>query len=204
MIRWAVFFSNMTINLKNNSLKKFIPIVIVVITAAIAIILIVQLLGKVRNNTNTNVGTSKVSVQGAKSTVDINQEFSFTIKDNAAKKITDLKFNLETAELRDEIIVKGSRANAIEGRTFLIVNIKITSAYTKALQINTQDYFRLTVNGKEDDLLAADIHNDPLVIQPTSTKFARIGFAINDTDKNISLLVGEIGGEKTKIDLNLQ
>ncbi len=191
--------------MKKITSKKYLPALIVIAFALIAVVGGVRLLSKIKQNrSNSQTSGEKISVQDAKATASVNREFSFPIKDSSNKKITDLKFIIESAELRDEIIVKGSRATAVKGRTFLILNLKITNNFNKALQINTQDYFRLTVNNSNDDLLAPDIHNDPLIIQPTSTKFTRVGFAINDSDKNIVLQVGEIDGEKTKIELNLQ
>jgi hypothetical protein len=107
------------------------------------------------------------------------------------------------AELRDEIIVKGKQATAIKGRTFLIVNLKITNDFDKTITINTRDYVRLTVN-KNSEKLAPDIHNDPVEIQADSTKYTRVGFPIDDTDKDLTLTVGEINGPKQTIKLNLK
>ena len=144
----------------------------------------------------------RVSVAGPKATAQLNKEFTFPLKDSKDKKITEVKFIVESAELRDEIIVKGQRATAVEGRTFMILNLKMTSSYTKGLQVNSKDYFRLTMNDNFADMLAPDIHNDPVVIEPTSTKFTRVGWALNDSDKKLILHVGEVGGEKTKIEIN--
>jgi hypothetical protein len=171
------------------------------ITAGLTVYGVSKLLTRIRSNSNSS---TRVAVAGAKATSNINKDFAFPLKDSKGKKVTDIKFVIESAELRDEIIVKGKRATAIQGRTFLIVTVKITNDYTKALEINSKDYFRLTANGNDKDLLAPEIHNDPVVVQPTSTKYTRIGWPINDTDKNLTISVGEIEGEKTKVELNLQ
>ena len=157
-----------------------------------------------RNSADSTDSSNRVSIGGAKATTDLNREFTFAINDSKGKKLTDLKMFLENADLRDEIIVQGKRATAIQGRTFLILTIKITNDYTRGLEVNSKDYFRLIVNGKDSDLLAPDIHNDPVVVQPTSTKYTRIGWPIYDSDKSLVLSVGEIEGEKTKVELNLQ
>ncbi|MBI2587609.1 hypothetical protein HYW29_02275, partial [Candidatus Amesbacteria bacterium] len=185
----------------------YLPLSLVIISAAVIVILVGKLLTRLpRSSSPPSVASSdsRVSILGAKAFTNLNQDFSFPLKDSSGKKLTDVKFFLESVELRDEIIVKGKRATAVQGRTFLIINLKITSSYPRTLNVNTQDYFRLTLNGQTEEMLAPDIHNDPVAIQPISTKYTRLGFPINDTDKNLALLVGEVAGEKTKVELNLQ
>lgn len=138
----------------------------------------------------------------AKATRQINQEFSFPLKNEKGEVISSIKYAIENAELRNQIIVKGQRATSVKGRTFLIVNIKIVNDFEKAIEINTKDYVRLSVGGNDKELLAPDIHNDPVTIQAISTKYSRIGFPINDIDKNLKLKVGEINGAKQTIDIN--
>jgi hypothetical protein len=185
---------------KQINFKKLLPALFVVGAAGLTIFVISRLLAKV---SSTSSDVTRVSVAGAKATNQLNRDFLFPLKDAKGTTVTEMKFTLENAELRDEIIVKGKRAVAIEGRTFLILTFKITSDYTKSLEINTKNYFRLTKNGNETDLLAADIHNDPVIVQPTSTKYTRIGWPIDDSDQDLVMLVGEIEGEKTKVELGL-
>jgi hypothetical protein len=131
----------------------------------------------------------------------IEKDFSFPLKDGAGKEVSKVKYKILNAELRDEVIVNGKRATAIKGRMFLIINLKITNDYTKTIQVNTRDYVRMSVN-KNGENLAPEIHNDPVEIQASSTKYTRIGFPINDTDKDLTLSVGEIEGKKDTIKLN--
>lgn len=146
---------------------------------------------------------SRVEVQKPKSSQLLNKSFAFPLKDNSGKEVSKIQYQLLNAELRDEIIVKGKRATAIKGRTFLIINLKITNTFDRTIQINTRDYIRLGVNNNNEKL-APEIHNDPVEIQADSTKYTRIGFPINDTDKNLTLFVGEIKGNKETIKLNLK
>ena len=145
---------------------------------------------------------SRIEVKGAKKTFEINQESVFPLKNDQGKQVSNINFNVERAELRDEIIIAGKKASSVKGRTFLIINLKIVNDFKQPIEIKTGNYVRLSVNGNEIEWLAPDIHNDPVEIQPISTKYTRIGFPVNDTDTNLKLQVGEIDGEKKVIELN--
>lgn len=146
-------------------------------------------------------GDPRVSLLPPRKTLLLNQEIFFPIRDQKGKEVSQIKYILESAELRDEIVVKGQKATALKGRTFLILNIKINNELGKKIEVTTRDYVRLSVNNNEAEWVAPDIHNDPVEIQAISTKFSRIGFPINDSDYNLKLRVGEINGEKTTFDL---
>ena len=169
--------------------------------ALLAILLIIAGGRKLFSSASGN--TSKVEVMGAKASQEINREFSFPLKNDKGEEVNKIKYVIETADLRDEIIVKGQRATAVKGRTFLIIGLKITNEHNQAIQINSRDYIRLILNGNEGELLAPDIHNDPVEVQAISTKLTRVGFPINDSDRALVLLVGEINADKQKIPLEL-
>lgn len=149
------------------------------------------------------VSTQKAQIPAPRAKQTLNREFAFSLKDDKGKEISKVKYIVESAELDDEIIVKGQRATAVKGRTFLIINLKLKNDYTKGIQINTRDYIRLTVNDSQEQL-APDIHNDPVQVQAISTKYTRVGFPINENSKNLTLHVGEIEGTKNTIKLNLR
>lgn len=178
-------------------LKKFAPIILLLF------LVIMVVIWQVSRATNAGRNQdNRVQVSNAKATAQVNKEFLFPVKNSKGAEVTKMKYFVESAELRDEIIVKGQKATAVQGRLFLILTIKITNDYTKSLEINAKDYIRLSMNGKDGELLAADIHNDPVLVQPVSTKYTRIGFPINDTDKQLVLNVGELEGKKEKVELN--
>ena len=134
----------------------------------------------------------------------MNKEYVFPLRNEDEEKIAEIKYFLEKVELRDEIIVKGQRATAVKGRTFLIFTLKITNEYKSDIEIDSRDYVRLSVNGNADEWLAPEIHNDPGEVQAISTKFVRLGFPINDSDSNLVLRVGEIDEEKQEFPLDIK
>lgn len=146
----------------------------------------------------------RLDVLGAKATTDINKDFEFPLRASDGEEVSKIKFTIETAELVDEIIVQGKKHSAVKGRTFLVLMLKIVNDYDQAIEIDTRDYVRLIVNDNENERLAADIHNDPVLIQAISTKRTRLGFFINDDDKDFSLFVGEISGDKEKLPIGFE
>lgn len=145
--------------------------------------------------------TPKLQLKPAKVTITLNKEFTFPVRDDKGQEVAKIKYVIDGVEKRDEILVKGQRATAIAGRTFLIINLKITNDGNQKIQINTRDYMRLSINGSSE-LLAPDIHNDPVEVQAISTKYTRVGFPIMDSNKSLRLQIGEIKQDKTTIDLN--
>lgn len=132
----------------------------------------------------------------------IDQELSFPLRNEKGDKVSEFKYIVQNAELTREIIVKGQKNTLVKGRAFLVLNLKINNDGKQKIQVNTRDYLRITVNGNEAELLAPDIHNDPVEVQPISTKFTRVGYVIDDTAQNIKLQIGEIDGVKKTVDLN--
>lgn len=133
----------------------------------------------------------------------LNKNFEFPLLDTSGKQVSKISYFVESANLQDAFIYQGKLAKAVKGRTFLIFNLKITNPYSKSIEINARDYIRVKLNGKSEQL-ASEIHNDPVEIQANSTKYTRIGLPINDSDKNIVLVVGELAGRKETVNLNLQ
>lgn len=133
----------------------------------------------------------------------LNKEFMFPLKGQDGQEVSKFKYAVQNAELRDMILIKGEKATAVAGRAFLILDLKITNDFDQAIQINAKDYVRLQVNNSPEKL-APDIHNDPVDVQAISTKYTRLAFPINENDKDLTLLIGEISGPKETIKLNLK
>lgn len=134
-------------------------------------------------------------------TLTLNKELAFPLKNEKGDSVGQFKYIVENAELRKEIIVKGQRATSVKGRIFLVINLKINNDTNNKLALNTRDYIRLMVNDNDKELLAPDVHNDPVEIQAISTKYTRVAFPINETDNNLKLRLGEISGDKQTVDL---
>lgn len=171
--------------------KKLILIVVVAAVSLVAIFTLKNILAN-RGNQTTD---SRVSLREAKAKVDLNKSFSFPLKNQKGEEVSRFDYSVVDASLQDQIVSKGKSYTTVKGRTILVLNLKITNQYDKSIEINTRDYIRLAV-GESKEYLAADIHNDPVTVQAISTKYTRLGFPIYDSDKNLKILVGEIGEDK--------
>lgn len=198
---------NKIINFQSLFLKKrvlfptIIILIVIIITAVIKMNPSVIKIIKTDSIDASVETTSKIQIQAPKAKIPLNKEFNFPIKDNKNQDAGKIRYLIDGAEKRDEIVVKGQKATAVAGRTFLILNLKIDNKSDQRIQMNTRDYVRLSTNNGLE-WLAPDIHNDPVEIQAISTKYTRIGFPISDTDKKLKLQVGEINGDKTMAELN--
>ena len=166
------------------------------------ILVIIGLIFIIVNYRKATTTDAKIEVKDAKAVYDINQDYSFPLKNDEGEEVSRISYFIEKAELRDEIVVSGKRATAVKGRTFLILTVKISNQYDKPIEMDTKDYVRLVVDSNYDEKLAPDNHNDPVTIQAISTKYTRVGFPIDDGKKDLKLLVGEIAGEKQEIKLD--
>src|SRR3990167_4963348 len=179
----------------------FLPIAVVVILVVILAIFSLKNLGKV--STSVLSENDRYELPSAEASQDLNKLYNFPLRDSSWKEVSKLQYLITDAEIRDEIIVKGQRNKTFKGRTFLILNMKITNSYDKAVSINSRDYVRLTVNDSSEKL-ASSVHNDPVEVDPISTKYTRLGFAINESDKNLTLQIGEIKGKKDTVKLTIK
>lgn len=190
-------------NFKKNKMF-FVPLIIIVAILLFGVFSLVRGKGTSPSSVMSATTDKRVELKQAIATQSINKTFSFPLKDAKGKEVSKIKYTIESAELRDEIIVKGQKAVSVKGRAFLIIPVKIQNDYNAPVQINARDYMRLIVNNKTDEKLAPDIHNDPVEVQAISTKQTRVGFPIDDTVTSIVLQVGEINGKKENITLNLK
>lgn len=188
---------------KLSTYKKIATIASLVIIFITIIIIIGNKAGRSNQNSsdgNNVLGSSANTIE----TVAINREFSFPIRNQNGIEVSTVKYTIESAELTDEIVIQGQKATAAVGRNFLILNLKLTNDSNNEFQINSRDFIRVSSNSKTNEWLAADIHNDPVAVQPISTKFTRIGYPMNQGIKNYKLQVGEINEKKTFLDFSFK
>ncbi len=176
---------------------------IIRIGIAVLLVIVVLFLGSKLLTRQGDTQGASTGIAFEKKSQNVNREFTFPIKSNDVE-VSKIKFSIEKAETLDEIVVKGQKAKAVAGRMFLIINIKIVNDYNKSIEINTKDYLRLIVNKNEGEFLAPDIHNDPVEVQAISTKYSRVGFPVNTSDNDFTLQIGEIKGDKQKVELKLE
>lgn len=180
--------------------KKLLLAIVPILIVVVLITVIAQAFRsqpQVQNATTANAATQPY----VKSSKPINKTFHFPLKDNNGKDVGTFTYEIQNAELRNQIVVKGQPATAVPGRTFLIINFQLKNDLPQGLEIRTRDYVRLSVNGDKNDLQAPDIYNDPVQLQAISVQYNRLGFAINESDKDLVLFVGAINGSKTQIPL---
>lgn len=179
---------------------KLVKIIAIFIVVALPVMGIKALTNKPKLVADNNVSPTQPAIQGALASVLVNQEILIPLTTKEGGE--NLIYRVESVEKRNQILVQGKLQTAVAGRLFLILNVKLTNNLDQGIEINTKDYVRLKVNGSEE-LLAPDIHNDPVEVQAISTKYTRIGFPIYDTDKQFVLRMGEIKGDKVEIPLEI-
>lgn len=188
------------IRIYGNRLPKNTLIVAVVVLIVVAAFIFGN---KLNSGNFLDGGDNRLAAPSPLATQDLNKTYKFPLYDAKGKEVSKIDYIIQTANLQDAFIYQGKVATAVKGRTFLIFDLKITNPYSKTIEINAKDYVRVKLNGTSEQL-APEIHNDPVQIQANSTKYTRIGLPINDSDKNIVLLVGELQGKKDSINLSLK
>lgn len=188
---------------QNSPAVKFIAIGAVIIIGLIISISFIRSANNSDNKANESSQNEQIVLPEAKMSGTINEEFNFPVKDEKNVEITKLKYVIETAEVRDETVINGQKATAIKGKTFFILNLKLSNSSNKSIDINTRDYVRLIVDDNEAEPLAPNIYNDPVNVQAISTKTTLLGFTVNDSSHKFKLVIGEINGDKKSIDVNL-
>ncbi len=192
---------NFKFNKKNAKVAGILIAAVIVIAAVISI---AKSLPDAQSRPVT--GSSNDATPNALATIHLDRKFNFPLTDEKGKEVGTFEYVIQSASLQKQIIVQGQRATAVNGRVFLILNLKITNSLKQTIQLNTRDYLRLILASNSSEQLAPDIHNDPVEVQAISTKYTRVGVAVDEADarKLIQLKVGEIDGTKQNVDLQFK
>lgn len=175
--------------------SALVTLIVIIVIAAVAF-----LAGKLSTPKSVRQAVGQDAAPVTNAEQKLNKSFDVSVKNDKGVEITKVKYNLEDAVLQNQIIIRGTRATAIQGKTFLIVNFNLNNNSNKYIQLNSRDYVRLV--GTNGEMIAPDIHNDPIQIQPISTKESRLGFPVDATTKKFTLSVGEIDGKKNQVTIN--
>lgn len=195
------FINKLTSRLPRFSKKKFPKIIVPIILLVSLFFIGRAVVNSVRGTDAQPVSNERVQVADALSRIDLNKTFTFPLRDATGEEVERFEYTIEGVELRDEIIVRGQRARAVEGRIFLTIDLKLVNSLNQPIELSSKDYIRLSVDGDESELLAPEIHNDPVEVQAISTKRTRVGYTLNEGADTYILIVGEIDGEKERIPL---
>lgn len=188
---------------KKKMMKFGFPLLIGVL-AIVGVVSLVKALPNAKGGSATTV--DDVNVPDAVSAIELNRTFAFPLRDEKGKDIGKFDFIIQKAELRKQIIVQGKRATAVNGRMFLVFDLKVVNNLKFPMELPTRNFMRIILNNNSKELLAPDIHNDPVEVQAISTKYTRLGLAIDESaaKQTIKVQVGEVDGTKQTIDLNFK
>lgn len=144
-------------------------------------------------------GDHHVQIDQPKATTTLNKSFTFPVMDQQGQKAGELVYTIKSVELRDEVLIRGQKADAVSGKNFVVLRVQIQNKLNQSININARDYVRLSVDNKKN-WLAPDIYNDPVQAQAIAIVYTQLGFTVDSNDtKNLVLQVGEINGPKQYI-----
>lgn len=169
------------------------------VVALLLVFIFARVVAPKRNTVSKTNSNSQTQESKPTATVEINKSFEFKAID-ADKKEVPVTFTLVSAERKDEIKVKEESRKPVAGKDYLLVRIEIQNSKTQRVAIATADRVRL--EGDNGKLYSPDYHNGNVVIDPISTKKDLIAFAVDIKQKTFVFQVGELDGEKQKVEVN--
>ena len=133
-----------------------------------------------------------------KASASVNRDFEFMAV-NAKKEELPIGFTITNIERKDSIKLKGEAIRPSDGHDFLLVRVELTNDHPQRVAIATAD--RVRIEGEEGKLFAPDYHNGNVVIDPISVRKDVLAFIVDAGDKSFSFLVGELTGDKQRIEI---
>ena len=199
------FASKVSGNIRSSnlgSLKNKLPIFKSkgLILAVVLVIIVVAGIMWARSGSN-NDSTPTISDQAYVSEGDkaeLNKKFSIAIRSSDGKETGQaLVINVASLQRTERILYKGKPLVSREGKDFIVINIEIENSTNNRLTVRPVDFFRLVAdNGKN---YAPDIQTDPVKVEPLSSKNTRTIYIVEDGQKNLKFMIGEIKGENKEM-----
>ncbi len=141
--------------------------------------------------------------QGKDPGIQIDQTFESIgrVKDGRPTDGT-LPIKITSAEITDSVLVKGQRAYTRNNKLFLVVYLEIENKYPVTLYSKPVDLLRLVrADGKR---AAPSVSQGDVEIRAISVKRTNVAFVIDRGEKNFTIEVGEVDGEKQAIQVNFK
>ena len=130
--------------------------------------------------------------------VTIGSRFEVPIRKEDGTETPDkLIINLTTADLSKKILIQGKPATSRDTKTFILINFEVENSTSNQLTVRPVDFIRLT--DAEGRTFAPDVHNNDVAVEPISIKKTRVGFVVDENQKEFKFLVGEINGPKKEV-----
>lgn len=131
----------------------------------------------------------------------VNKSFDVPIKNSDGKPTgQDLKITITSVGESDSILIQNKPAKTKNGKTFLLINMEIQNDTKSELKIKPVDMVRLV--GTDGKTYAADVYNNDVSAEAVSLRKTRIGYVVDKSQRTFRLLIGEVRGEQSPIDVN--
>lgn len=131
----------------------------------------------------------------------INQTFSFDGQAATGKIAGKLKMVVDKVEVNSEVLIQGKPATVRGDKAFLVLNLEFENAETQTQYISPVDLIRLV--GENDKKFAPDVHSEVIEVRPISVKLAKVGFVVQEGQKNFKIQIGSIEGQKQTIEFQV-
>lgn len=173
---------------------------------ALAVIVLVIVLGvwfftRSRGN-STSANGEETFVSNGGPTAPIGKKIAFPIRNQDGKTTgNNLTVNFTNLERTSNVIYNGRPLVARESKDFIVVNMEIENATKDRLTVRPVDFIRLVdASGKN---YAADFQTSAIKVEPLSTKRTRTIFIVDENQKDLRFLIGEISGNRETVEVTI-
>lgn len=135
-----------------------------------------------------------------KASVSVGKSFEFEAAKVGKKGVEEVTFTIVSAELKEEIKVKGTPKKAESGKLFLVLRFEIENGSSERLSLISSDLVRLVTEGEKK--FAPDFHNASIIIDPLSVRKDLVSFIVLKEEKSFTFSVGELEKKKEELRIN--